>query len=172
MTTPPQPPNSQVLQQQQEETTTSSSSSSNPPPFPIPQLVVIRDQVHNTYKHPIIHYVFEDEPFPDISKDKLVVVDYDSEAITGERDPHVESYSPHFQISHCRLEQSTVNDQFDTSTTGLLNLILEGVSAPQSNEAIESLQPVRSTDNLIEMIFNFKNRNEMVKKVFQQHQSP
>jgi hypothetical protein len=141
-TTPPQSqssgsqllPSQQQQQQQQQQPVHSSSSSSGATPFSIPQLVVIRDQVHNTYKHPIIHYVFEEEPFPDIAKDKLIVVDYDSEAITasGNHDPKVESYSPHFQVSHCRLEQSTVNDQFDTSTTGLLNLILEGVSAPQT----------------------------------------
>lgn len=138
MTTPPQSQNSgsQTLpsQQQQQQQAQSSSSSTGATPFSIPQLVVIKDQVHNTYKHPIIHYVFEEEPFPDIAKDKLIVVDYDSEAVTasGNQDPKVESYSPHFQVSHCRLEQSTVNDQFDASTTGLLNLILEGVSAPQT----------------------------------------
>ncbi|CAO3597639.1 unnamed protein product [Absidia cylindrospora] len=63
-----------------------------------------------------------------------------------------------------------MNNQFDQSTSGLLNLIVEGVSAPQTNEAIESLQPVRNVDGLMEMIFNFKNRNEMVQKVFRQQQ--
>ncbi|CAO3641286.1 unnamed protein product [Cunninghamella blakesleeana] len=131
----------------------------------IPQFVVIRDQIHNTYKHPIIHYVFEDEPLPDISKDKLIVVDFD----TPNSEPKVDSYSPHFQVSQYRLEQSTVNDRFEQGmTTGLLNLILEGVSAPQANEAIESLQSINSIDNLKETLFNFKNRNEMVKNIFEQ----
>ncbi|CAO3583994.1 unnamed protein product [Absidia cylindrospora] len=119
------------MQQQQQQNFSSSSTS---PPFTIPQLVVIRDQVRNTYKHPIIHYVFEDEPFPDIAKDKLIVVDYDLEragTYNGD-EPRVQSYSPHFQVSHSRLEQSTVNNQFDQSTVGLVNLILEGVSAPQT----------------------------------------
>ncbi|ORZ04354.1 hypothetical protein BCR42DRAFT_429240 [Absidia repens] len=160
-------PNSQTLKQPQQQHIPSSSST---PPFTIPQLVVIRDQIHNTYKHPILHYVFEDESFPDIPKDKLIVVDYGLEAADGGDEPKVESYSPDFQVLNSRLEQSTMNDQFDQSATGLLNLIVEGVSAPQTNEAIESLQPVRNVDGLMEMIFNFKNRNEMVQKVFRQQQ--
>ncbi|KAI8874804.1 hypothetical protein K501DRAFT_319880 [Backusella circina FSU 941] len=135
----------------------------NSTPLDIPQFVVIRDQIHNTYKHPVVHYVFQDEEFPDVQKDKLIVVDLDESATQL---THVDSYSPHFQVTDCLLEQSQVNEQFEEDT-GPLNLTIEGVSAPKVNEAIESLQPIRNMDGLKETIFNFKNRNEMVKKVFQ-----
>ncbi|KAI8140809.1 hypothetical protein BJV82DRAFT_621153 [Fennellomyces sp. T-0311] len=129
----------------------------------IPQFVVIRDQVHSTYKHPIVHYVFEDEPFPEVPKDNLIMVDLDHNVQIGE----VESYSPHFQVTNCRLDHnSTVYDQFDGDHDGTGLMTIEGVSAPRANEAIESLQPVRNLDNLKETIINFKLRNEMVKSVF------
>ncbi|KAJ8657058.1 hypothetical protein O0I10_007137 [Lichtheimia ornata] len=129
----------------------------------IPQFVVIRDQVHNTYKHPIVHYVFEDEPFPEVTKENLILVDLDDNAQLSE----IDSYSPHFQVIDCRLDHnSTVYDQFDGAHDGTGLMTIEGVSAPKANEAIESLQPVRNLDNLRETIFNFKTRNEMVKRVF------
>ncbi|KAI9307540.1 hypothetical protein BJ944DRAFT_237774 [Cunninghamella echinulata] len=149
----------QSTNNQTSQTFSSTLSSGN-----IPQLVVIQDQIHNTYKHPILHYVFEDESLPDIPKDKLIVVDFD----TSNGEPKVDSYSPNFQVSQYRLEQSTVNDRFDQGMAGLFNLILEGVSAPQANEAIESLQSIKNVDNLKETLFNFKNRNDMVKKIFEQ----
>ncbi|KAF7731430.1 hypothetical protein EC973_000238 [Apophysomyces ossiformis] len=94
----------------------------------IPKFAVIRDQVHNTYKHPILHYVFEDEEFPDVPKDNLIVVDLNESAteVTS-----IDSYSPHFQVTNCRLEQSAVTDQFEENA-GLLNLTIEGVSAPKA----------------------------------------
>lgn len=97
------------------------------PSAEIPQFVVIRDLVHNTYKHPTIHYVFEDEPFPDVPRDKLIVVDLDQNAQFSS----AESYSPHFQVTDCRLEQSTISDQLDDrGGTGLLTV--EGVSASRA----------------------------------------
>ncbi|KAI9266457.1 hypothetical protein BDA99DRAFT_22248 [Phascolomyces articulosus] len=128
----------------------------------IPQFVVIRDQVHSIYKHPIVHYVFEDEPFPEVPKDNLIMVDLDEHVQLDQ----VESYSPHFQVTNCRLDHnSTVYDQFEGDHDGSGLMTIEGVSAPRA-EAIESLQPVRNLDNLKETLVNFKLRNEMVKSVF------
>ncbi|KAI7856760.1 hypothetical protein BDC45DRAFT_48599 [Circinella umbellata] len=95
----------------------------------IPQFVVIRDQVHSTYKHPIVHYVFEDEPFPEIPKDNLIMVDMDEQAQLDQ----VESYSPHFQVTNCRLDHnSTVYDQFEGDHDGSGFMTIEGVSAPRA----------------------------------------
>ncbi|ORX61464.1 hypothetical protein DM01DRAFT_1332068 [Hesseltinella vesiculosa] len=144
-----------------------SGHASNPA---IPQYIVIHDQIHDTFKHPIQHFVFEDEPFPDVAKDKLVLVDLDESGQIK-----VDSYSPHLQIIEGRLEQNTVSDPLDqhqphqTSTDpGLLTLILEGVSAPQANEAIESLQSIQDMETMKDVLNKFKHRNEMVRKVFQQ----
>lgn len=93
----------------------------------IPQFVVIHDQIDNTYKHPIIHYVFEDEKFPDVPKDDLILVDLDA---TASQLVSVDSYSPHFQVTDCILEQSQLGDQFEEDAS-LLNLTIEGVSAPK-----------------------------------------
>ena len=95
----------------------------------IPQFVVIRDQVHNTYKHPIVHYVFEDEPFPEVTKENLILVDLDDNAQLRE----IDSYSPHFQVIDCRLDHnSTVYDQFDGAHDGTGLMTIEGVSAPKA----------------------------------------
>jgi hypothetical protein len=92
----------------------------------IPQFVVIHDQIHNTYKHPVIHYVFEDEQFPDVPKEDLILVDLDE---TASQLLSVDSYSPHFQVTDCALEPSQLTDQFDEDAS-LLNLTIEGISAP------------------------------------------
>lgn len=95
----------------------------------IPQFVVIRDQVHSTYKHPIVHYVFEDEPFPEVPKENLIMVDMDEQAQLDQ----VESYSPHFQVTNCRLDHnSTVYDQFEGDHDGSGFMTIEGVSAPRA----------------------------------------
>jgi hypothetical protein len=102
-------------------------NSSPPQQLDIPQFVVIHDQIDNTYKHPVIHYVFEDENFPDVPKDDLILVDLDS---TASQLISVDSYSPHFQVTDCILEQSQLSDQFEEEAS-LLNLTIEGVSAPK-----------------------------------------
>lgn len=94
----------------------------------IPQFVVIRDQIHSTYKHPIVHYVFEDEPFPDVPRENLIVVDLDQHAQVTQAD----SYSPHFQVTNCHLEHSTLADQFDDHEGAAGLLTIEGVSAPKA----------------------------------------
>ncbi|KAI8350126.1 hypothetical protein BD560DRAFT_230472 [Blakeslea trispora] len=104
-----------------------SFDSSAPQPQPqslnIPQFVVIHDQINNTYKHPVIHYVFEEEDFPNIPRDKLILVDLDP----GTQLKSVNSYSSEFQVTDCVLEQSPLSDQFEQDTT-LFNLTIEGVS--------------------------------------------
>ncbi|KAI8065284.1 hypothetical protein BC940DRAFT_304648 [Gongronella butleri] len=168
-----QPPESSSTPPAASSSTTVPAASAVPPASgAIPQYIVIHDHIHDTYKHPIQHFVFEDEPFPDIAKDKLVVVDVDKRGRLN-----VASYSPHLQIFEGRLEQSTVSDPLEANSAsqqqppmdpGLLTLILEGVSAPQGNEAIESLQSIQDIDTMKDMLANFKHRNELVRKVFQQ----
>ncbi|KAI9318187.1 hypothetical protein BX666DRAFT_1877242 [Dichotomocladium elegans] len=95
----------------------------------IPQFVVIHDQVHNTYKHPIVHYVFEDEPFPEVAKENLILVDLDHNAQVDA----IDSYSPHFQVTNCQLDHSsTAYDQFDADHDGTGLMTIEGVSAPRA----------------------------------------
>ncbi|GAA5811884.1 hypothetical protein MFLAVUS_005331 [Mucor flavus] len=127
----------------------------------IPQFVVIHDQLQKTYKHPIIHYVFEGDPFPDVPKDELIIVELDA---TASQLLNVDSYSPHFQVTDCVLEQSQLSDQFEEDAS-LLNLTIEGVSAIKPNDSNDILQPIRSMDNLKEVIANFKNRNALVKNI-------
>ncbi|GAA5806152.1 hypothetical protein HPULCUR_011682 [Helicostylum pulchrum] len=127
----------------------------------IPQFVVIHDQLQKTYKHPIIHYVFEGDPFPDVPKDELIIVELDS---TASQLLNVDSYSPRFQVTDCVLEQSQLSDQFEEDAS-LLNLTIEGVSAIKPNDSNDMLQPIRSMDNLKEVIANFKNRNALVKNI-------
>lgn len=92
----------------------------------IPQFVVIHDQIRNTYKHPVIHYVFEEEDFPlNIPKDNVILVELDSSASQFKS---VDSYSSKFQVTDCVLEQSQMSDQFDEEAS-LLNLTIEGISA-------------------------------------------
>ncbi|KAI7908006.1 uncharacterized protein BX663DRAFT_492705 [Cokeromyces recurvatus] len=93
----------------------------------IPQFVVIHDQIDNTYKYPVIHYVFEDEDFPNVPKDKLILVDLDSSASQLE---NIDSYSPYFQVTDCILEQSEMADPFEEEAS-LINLTIEGTSAPK-----------------------------------------
>ncbi|KAF0424545.1 hypothetical protein F8M41_006540 [Gigaspora margarita] len=40
------------------------TSTTQPGPSTVPQFVVIHVQMQQSWKHPIVHYVFEDEPFP------------------------------------------------------------------------------------------------------------
>ncbi|KAI8374201.1 uncharacterized protein BYT42DRAFT_547280 [Radiomyces spectabilis] len=100
----------------------------SPQPLDIPQFVIIRDEIHNIYKQPVLHYVFEDEEFPDVPKSNLIVVDLDD---TATNVAAIDSYSPHFQVTNCRLEQSTLSDQLEDGTS-LLNLTIDGVSAPKA----------------------------------------
>ncbi|CAO3620679.1 unnamed protein product [Mucor fragilis] len=134
----------------------------------IPQFVVIHDKIHNIYKHPVIHYVFEDEDFPlDIPKDNVILVELDSSASQLKS---VDSYSANFQVTDCVLEQSQMSDQFDEDAS-LLNLTIEGISARKLKEDIEGIQPIKNLDNLREQLHSYKTRNEIIKKVFSSPQT-
>jgi hypothetical protein len=97
----------------------------------IPQFVVIHDQARNTYKHPVVHYVFEDEAIPDsIPRDSCIVVDLNQSASEVVK---ADSLDPSFQITNCRLDISTSTESGRFSGTNddaeLVNLTIEGVSA-------------------------------------------
>ncbi|CAO3671094.1 unnamed protein product [Rhizopus stolonifer] len=72
--------------------------------------------------------------------------------------------SPDFQVTDCVLEQSRLNSQFEKEESNLFNLTIEGVSVPTKHEAIYD------TENLEETVLQFKERNEIVKKIFNQKQ--
>lgn len=91
----------------------------------IPHFVVIHDQIKKTYRHPVIHYVFEGDLLPEVPKDELIIVDLDS---TASQLLQVDSYSSHFQVTDCLLEHSQLSDQFEEDAS-LLNLTIEGVSS-------------------------------------------
>lgn len=123
----------------------------------IPQFVIIHDYLNNSYKHPIIHYVFEQEEFPQVPKEKLIVVELDS---TATQLTNVDSYNPDFQVTDCVLEQSRLNSQCEREDSNLFNLTIEGVSIPTIHEAIDDI------DHLKEAASQFKERNEIMKKIF------
>ncbi|CAG8735450.1 16513_t:CDS:1, partial [Racocetra fulgida] len=51
------------------------TSTTQPGPSTVPQFVVIHDQMQQSWKHPVVHYVFEDEPFPtNAPKDRCILV--------------------------------------------------------------------------------------------------
>ena len=97
----------------------------------IPQFVVIHDQARNTYKYPVVHYVFEDEAIPDsIPRDSCIVVDLNQSASEVVK---ADSLDPSFQITNCRLDINTSTESGRFSGTNddaeLVNLTIEGVSA-------------------------------------------
>src|SRR3954447_18348788 len=90
------------------------------------QFVVIHDQTTEFYKHPIVHYVFEDEELLslDLSKNsQCIVVELSSNAsqITA-----VASYNHTFQVSECGVESavniSASGGSSQTENSGLLML--------------------------------------------------
>jgi len=97
----------------------------------IPQFVVIHDQARNTYKHPVVHYVFEGESIPeDIPKSSCIIVDLNEAATEVEK---ADSLDPSFQITNCRLGTSNITDAGGFSGSSddaeLVNLTIEGISA-------------------------------------------
>ncbi|KAI7870823.1 hypothetical protein BDF14DRAFT_1741002 [Spinellus fusiger] len=130
---------------------------SRSPQLEIPQFVVIRDQTHGIHQHPTVHYVFEGEDFPLVPKDQLILVNLDK---TATHVASVHSYSPHFQVTDCRLKHSTAKDQLEEGL-GLMNVLIEGVSCPRV-----STEPIRTMDSLKEALLDYKMRNDLAKLVF------
>src|SRR3954471_7041021 len=98
----------------------------------LPQFVVIHDQTTESYKHPIVHYVFEDEELLslDLSKNsQCIVVELSSNAL---QIIAVSSYSHTFQASECRVESainmSASGGSSQTENSGHLMLKIEGIS--------------------------------------------
>ncbi|OAD80606.1 hypothetical protein PHYBLDRAFT_138159 [Phycomyces blakesleeanus NRRL 1555(-)] len=124
----------------------------------ISQGVVIHDQTNNTLRHPVVHYVFEGEDFPNVPKEQLILIDIDPATTTLNS---IDSYSPHFQVTDCQLEQSIPKDTFEEAFS-TISLTIEGVSAPR----LEDAEPIRSLDHLKESLLEFKTRNELANLVF------
>ncbi|GAB5591458.1 hypothetical protein Unana1_06358 [Umbelopsis nana] len=132
----------------------------------IPQFVVIHDQARNTYKHPVVHYVFEDEAIPDtVPKTSCIIVDLNESATEVVK---ADSLDPAFQIINCRLDKNTSTEAGGFSGTSddaeLVNLTIDGVSA-HVEPRLTSKAPLVDMDSVREAIFNFKDRNEMMRRV-------
>ncbi|KAI9250718.1 hypothetical protein BY458DRAFT_23424 [Sporodiniella umbellata] len=125
----------------------------------IPQFVIIHDRTDNSYKHPIVHYVFEEEDFPQVPKENLIVVELDS---TASQLTSVDSYSSNFQVTECVLEQSRLNSQFEKEDSNLFNLTIQGLSVPTDDGSI------RDIEHLKEVMAQFEERNEDIFKIFDQ----
>lgn len=101
----------------------------------IPQFVVIQDHTTQSYRHPVVHYVFEDEELDGaVPKDSCIVVDL-SEA--GSDVVNVDSYSPLFQVTECRVEAAASTTAAISSTnmggseTTMMMLTIEGISVEE-----------------------------------------
>jgi hypothetical protein len=97
----------------------------------IPQFVVIHDLARNTYKHPVVHYVFEDEAIPNnIPRDSCILVDLNDSATVVAK---AHSLDPTFQVTNCRLDASSNTEASGPAGAGddteLVNLVIDGVSA-------------------------------------------
>ncbi|CAO3677881.1 unnamed protein product [Umbelopsis ramanniana] len=125
----------------------------------IPQFVVIHDQARNTYKHPVVHYVFEGESIPeDIPKSSCIIVDLNEAATEVEK---ADSLDPSFQITNCRLDTSNITEAGGFSGSGddaeLVNLTIEGISA-HVEPRLTSKTPLMDMESVREAIFNFRER--------------
>ncbi|CAJ0925924.1 5672_t:CDS:2 [Entrophospora sp. SA101] len=76
----------------------SSSSSSFTSSLPqIPQFIVIHDKSQQNWKHPIVHYIFEDEIIPiNITQEHCILVGLSED---GEKVENMYSLSHNFQIT-------------------------------------------------------------------------
>ena len=114
-----------VIKMQQSPSTTPSG------PSTVPQFVVIHDQLQQCWKHPVVHYVFDDEPFPsDVPRDSYVLVNLGED---GESIVDVNSLSHNFQVTNCKVSSTpqmnaTAGPGGKESNTSLM-LTIEGMSA-------------------------------------------
>ncbi|CAG8639324.1 13286_t:CDS:2 [Funneliformis caledonium] len=149
-------------------------------PSTVPQFVVIHDQLQQCWKHPAVHYVFEDEPFPsDVPKDSYVLVNLGED---GESIAAVHSLSHKFQVTNCKVSSTPqMNANAGTgggkdSNTNLM-LTIEGMSANQpaknrSKQYKEEFDQSSSVFGLDDLVYDFKRRNELLKQtlLFSQNQ--
>ncbi|KAG9303895.1 hypothetical protein G9A89_005805 [Geosiphon pyriformis] len=107
------------------------TASISPSTSTIPQFVVIHDQFQQSWKHPIVHYVFEGEDFPTkVPKSSCVVVNF---AEDGENIKEAHSLSHTFQITNCKISSTpqigAQAGKESGAVTASLMLTIEGVSA-------------------------------------------
>ncbi|RUP46550.1 hypothetical protein BC936DRAFT_146813 [Jimgerdemannia flammicorona] len=105
--------------------------SSNPS---IPQFVVIKDHTAQSHRHPVVHYVFEDEELDGgVPKDGCIVVDLSD---TCSEVVGADSYSPLFQVTECRVEAvasstAALSTNMGGETTDMMMLTIEGISVEE-----------------------------------------
>ncbi|CAG8520750.1 11597_t:CDS:2 [Diversispora eburnea] len=120
----------------------STSSSSTVSQFStVPQFVVIHDQMQQSWKHPVVHYVFEEEHFPfNVPKERCVLVNLNED---GESVADCHSLSHNFQVTNCKISltpQMTASGQGkESSTTTGLMLTIEGMSSKEEFEQSSSI---------------------------------
>lgn len=85
----------------------------SPPTSTVPQFVVIHDQMQQSWKHPVVHYVFEDEPLPlNVPKERCVLVNLSED---GESVADCHSLSYDFQVTNCKI---SLTPQMQMNATG------------------------------------------------------
>ncbi|CAG8532823.1 332_t:CDS:2 [Paraglomus brasilianum] len=136
-------------------------------PTPIPQFVVLHDQLQQSWKHPIVHYVFEEEPFPmGMPKDHCVVVDITED---GDAVADVHSYSHRFQVTGCKISSTPQLGAPSRESAASLMLTIEGLTAsnnssdpPQSMQHrsgnADEMDQISNIYGLDELLYDFKRR--------------
>ncbi|RIA90267.1 hypothetical protein C1645_737995 [Glomus cerebriforme] len=149
-------------------------------PSTVPQFVVIHDQLQQCWKHPVVHYVFDDEPFPsDVPKDSYVLVNLGED---GESVVDVNSLSHKFQVTNCKVSSTpqmnaTTGPGSGKESNTSLMITIEGMSANQpaknrSKQYRDEFDQSSSMFGLDDLVYDFKKRNELIRQtlLFSQNQ--
>ncbi|CAJ0750771.1 3810_t:CDS:2 [Entrophospora sp. SA101] len=104
----------------------SSSSSSFTSSLPqIPQFIVIHDKSQQNWKHPIVHYIFEDEIIPiNITQEHCILVGLSED---GEKVENMYSLSHNFQITGYKISSTPQMNSNNNNSISLM-LTIEGMS--------------------------------------------
>ncbi|RHZ57512.1 hypothetical protein Glove_386g39 [Diversispora epigaea] len=153
----------------------SSSSSSTVFQFStIPQFVVIHNQMQQSWKHLVVHYIFEDEHFPfNVPKERCVLVNLNDD---GESVADCHSLSHNFQVTNCKISlipQMTASEQGKESstTTGLIKSskirgnkfgIREEFEQSSSIFGLDELIPVGPSSSSSSTVFQFSTIPQFV----------
>ncbi|CAG8517000.1 6761_t:CDS:2 [Acaulospora morrowiae] len=157
-------------------TSSTHSGSSTVGPSTVPQFVVIYDQMQQSWKHPVVHYVFEDEPFPLIAqKDRCVLVDLKED---GESVADCHSLSHTFQVTDCKvsltpqMNAAGQGGKEPSSATGLM-LTIEGISNSKSIRSRgnqlgfrDEFDQSSSIFGLDGLVYDYKRRNDLMRQLF------
>ncbi|CAG8467747.1 4560_t:CDS:2 [Ambispora leptoticha] len=151
-----------------------------PQPSTIPQFVVLHDKLQQSWKHPFVHYVFEDEPFPPhiVPKDHCIIVEF---AQDGETVKQVHSQSHNFQVTNYKISSTPTFGSGKESGGGgapaaSLMLTIEGMSAGKPPDTLalspnpfsyreEMDQTSTNMFGLDELLSDFKRRNELLRQI-------